>query len=124
MPYSSVWGINSRKDSWTDPADAEFFYRITKGTSCKLALNLMPRRLSPDEYRRRAHGLYEAGSEHLFFWDTNARNDFGPAWDVVRRLGHRDELAEWDAADRPAHVAAGSRLRKLGDWSLGYETPG
>ena len=124
MPYSSVWGINSRKDSWIDPADAEFFYRITNGTSCKLALNLMPRRLSPDEYRRRAHGLYEAGSEHLFFWDTNARNDFGPAWDVVRRLGHRDELAAWDREGRPAYEAAGSRLRKLGDWSLGYETPG
>ena len=124
MPYSSVWGINSSKDSWTDPADAEFFYRITKGTPCKLALNLMPRRLSPDQYRARAEALYEAGSDHLFFWDTNARNDFSPSWDAVRRLGHREELAHWAQNGKPGYDATGSRLKKLGDWSLGYETPG
>ena len=124
MPYSSVWGINSSKDSWTDPAEAEFFYRITEGSSCKLALNLMPRRLSPDQYRERTHALYEAGSEHFFFWDTNARNDFSPSWDVLRRLGHRDELARWARNGKPAYEAPGSRLRKLGTWNLGYETPG
>ena len=124
MPYSSVRGINSSKDSWTDPAEAEFFYRITEGSSCKLALNLMPRRLSPDQYRERAHALYEAGSDHFFFWDTNARNDFSPSWDVLRRLGHRDELARWARDGKPAYEAPGSRLRKLGNWNLGYETPG
>ena len=124
MPYSSVWGINSTKDSWLDPRDAEFFYRITRGTPCKLALNLMPRRLTPNQYRERAHALYEAGADHLFFWDTNARNDFGPGWDALRQLGHRDELARWARNGRPAYEAAGSRLRKLGNWNLGYETPG
>ncbi len=124
MPYSSVRGINSRKDSWVDPTEAEFFYRITKGTACKLALNLMPRQLSPDQYRERALRLYQAGSEHLFFWDTNARNDFSPSWDVLRRLGHRQELEAWDRAGRPKHQAPGSKLHKLGDWNLNYETPG
>ena len=124
MPYSSVRGINSSKDSFVNPADAEFFYRITRGTQCKLALNLMPRQLSGDEYRRRAHALYQAGSNHLFFWDTNARNDFSPSWDALRRLGHRQELEEWAAAGMPAHRLAGSRMRKLGNWNLHYETPG
>ncbi|MDE0167365.1 MAG: family 10 glycosylhydrolase [Bryobacterales bacterium] len=124
MPYSSVRGINSSRDSWTDPAEAEFFYRITGDSSCRLALNLMPRRLSPDQYRERAHALYEAGSEHFFFWDTNARNDFSPSWDVLRRLGHRDELARWADDGKPAYEAPGSHLRKLGTWNLGYETPG
>ena len=124
MPYSSVRGINSSKDSFVDPADAEFFYRITRGTGCKLALNLMPRQLSGDEYRRRAHALYQAGSDHLFFWDTNARNDFSPSWDALRHLGHRQELKEWAAAGMPEHKPAGSRLRKLGNWNLHYETPG
>ncbi len=124
MPYSSVRGINSSKDSFVDPEDAGFFYRITRRTNCKLALNLMPRRLSADEYRRRAHALYHAGSDHFFFWDTNARNDFSPSWDALRRLGHRQELEEWAAAGMPAHKPAGSRLRKLGNWNLHYETPG
>ena len=124
MPYSSVRGINSSKDSFVDPADADFFYRITRGTQCKLALNLMPRRLSADEYRRRAHALYRAGSDHFFFWDTNARNDFSPSWDALRWLGHRQELEEWAAAGMPEYKAQGSRLRKLGNWNPHYETPG
>lgn len=124
MPYSSAWGIKSTEDSWTDPSDAAFFYRITKDTPTKLALNLMPRRLTPDQYRERAHALYEAGSDHLFCWDTNARNDFSPSWDALRRLGHREELAQWARNGKPAYQAAGSTLKRLGDWNLGYETPG
>ena len=73
---------------------------------------------------RRAHALYQAGSDHLFFWDTNARNDFSPAWDALHRLGHRRKLEEWSAAGMPEHKPAGSRLRKLGHWNLDYETPG
>jgi len=124
IPYSSAENIISSKDSWTDPKSAEFFYDITRGTNCKLALNLMPRQLSPDQYRRRASALYQAGSEHLFFWDSNARNDFGPSWDVLRRLGHRKELEEWVKKGKPEYETTTSKLTKLGDWDLSYVTPG
>jgi hypothetical protein len=123
IPYASE-GLNSAGDSWVNPRDAEFFLRITKGTPCKMALNLMPRRISPEEYRRRAHRLYEAGVENLFFWDTNARYDFSRSWDVLRRLGHRDEIEAWFRAGSPEMDRPGSRLRKLGDWDLTYVTPG
>lgn len=43
IPYTSVPRLNSGADSWTDPGDARFFQRITRGTPCRLALNLMPR---------------------------------------------------------------------------------
>ncbi|MBM3773593.1 MAG: hypothetical protein FJW37_00335 [Acidobacteria bacterium] len=124
VPYSSVERLLSSADSWTNPKDAEFFLRITRGTRAKLALNLMPRVLRPDEYRRRAHALYQAGVERLFFWDTNARNDFSPSWSVLRRLGHRRELEAWARAGSPKYEPPGSNLRRLGDWDLGYATPG
>ena len=84
----------------------------------------MPRQLSPDEYRRRAHALYRAGAEHLFFWDTNRRNDFSPSWSVLPRLGHREELEDWARAGSQPFVTPGRNLRKLGDWDLSYATPG
>lgn len=84
IPYTSVERLTSSADSWVDPRAAEFFLRLTKGTPCKLALNLMPRVLSPEEYRRRAHRLYEAGVQHLFFWDRCGGH--GRTWDALRRL--------------------------------------
>lgn len=124
VPYSSVERMLSSADSWTNPKDAEFFLKITRGTKTTLALNLMPRVLSPDEYRKRAQALYAAGVPRLFFWDTNARNDFSPSWSVLRRLGHRKELAEWERSGSPAYEAPGVNLRRLGDWDLTYVTPG
>jgi hypothetical protein len=124
IPYTSVKRLASAADSWLDPADAKFFLQITKGKACKLALNLMPREIGPEEYRRRAHLLYQAGVRYLFFWDTNARNDFRRSWDVLRRLGHRDEIEEWVSRGSPPLDRPGSNLRKVGDWDLAYETPG
>ena len=124
IPYTSVEGLNSGGDSWLNPREAEFFLRITKGTPCKLALNLMPRQLSPEEYRRRAAKLYQAGVEYLFFWDTNARYDFTRSWDALRRLGHTDEIEAWVRAGEPELERPGSKLRQLGDWDLTYATPG
>ena len=124
IPYTSGPGLNSAADSWLNPTDAEFFLNVTRGSRTKLALNLMPRLLSPDEYRRRAHALYQAGVEQLFFWDTNARNDFNPSWSALRRLGHRQELEDWAKSGSPAFVPPGRNLRKLGDWDLSYATPG
>ena len=124
IPYSSAKRLDSSKDSWVNPKDAEFFYRITRGTKCKLALNLMPRRISADEYRRRAHVLYQAGAEHFFFWDTNSRYDFSPSWTVLSRLGHKEELEAWTRAGSPKFDPPGTTLKRLGDWDLSYDTPG
>jgi len=124
IPYTSVERLDSMPVSWVDPSKAEFFIRITKGTGCKLALNLMPRWTTPEEYRRRAHALYEAGIEHFFFWDTWTQNNFGPSWDVMRRLGHRKELEDWIRSGAPPLERRGTDLRRLGDWDLSYGTPG
>ncbi len=124
IPYTSVERLLSSADSWTNPQDAEFFLRITRGSACKLALNLMPRQLPPEEYRRRALALYRAGAEYLFFWDSDQRNDFDPSWTALGRLGHKEELEAWARAGSPKSERPGSQLKKLGDWDLSYATPG
>ena len=124
IPYSSVPNLNSNADSFDNPRSAEFFLEITRGTSCKAAFNMMPRQLPPETYRLRAHRLYQAGAEHMFFWDCNDRHDYSPAWSALRRLGHREEIANWVRAGAPKLPRPGSSLRRLGDWDLSYATPG
>ncbi len=124
VPYSSAAGISSDLASWEDPRSADFFLRLTRGTHCRLALNLMPRQIAPEDYKRRAQALYAAGVESLFFWDCYQRNNFDASWTTLTRLGHQDELNDWAAQQRPP-VARGRRtVSVLGDWDLSYGTPG
>ncbi|MFN7922676.1 MAG: family 10 glycosylhydrolase [Bryobacteraceae bacterium] len=118
VPYTSVERLTSTADSWDNAHDLDFFVRITRGTKCELAPNMMPRVMPPETYLRRARAIYDLGVERLFFWDTNARYDFGPSWRTLRRLGHKDEVKERQV-ERP-----GKKLFKLGDWDLTYATPG
>jgi hypothetical protein len=124
IPYSSVEGGNSLADSWANPRDADYFLKITQGTSCKLALSLLPRQLSPEDYRMRAHQLYQAGVKHLFFWDANQRTYLYPSWTELRKLGHREELAAWAQAGSPKLDRPGSDVISIGDWVLRYGSPG
>lgn len=124
IPYSSGSTLNSALDSFTNPRDAEPFLNLLQGSSCRLAPNLMPRQIQPEDYRRRANALYQSGVENLFFWDCYQRCDFSHSWSALRRLGHREELKAWADAGSPPLDRPGTILRKLGDWDLRYETPG
>lgn len=124
VPYSSVPGLDSAEASWVDPRTADYFVQLTKGTPCGLALNLMPRQIAPEDYRRRAHALYERGVENLFFWDCYQRNNFDRSWGALRRLGHREELSEWMTKGCPPFAAPKKTLTHLADWDLSYRTPG
>ncbi len=124
IPYTSGRDLNSARDSFVNPRDAEPFLRMTKGTACQAAINLMPRQISPEDYRKRAHGLYELGAENLFFWDCYQRCDFSHSWSALRRLGHKEEIAAWVRSGAPKIAQPGTTLRKLGDWDFRYATPG
>jgi hypothetical protein len=124
VPYASVVGGSSFERSWEDPKAAEFFIRLTKGTACTLALNLMPRNVPPEEYKRRAHALYEAGVDHLYFWDTYIRANYDPSWSTLCRLGHKEELAEWVSRGSPPVLRPRNPVLRLGGWDLSYRTPG
>lgn len=125
IPYSSNPDFNSNEPSWTDVRDAEYWVSLTRGTPTALALNIMPREMSGEEYRRRLSPLYEAGVEHFFFWDgAMTRAQFTGTSHVMRRLGHGDEVAAWTKAGEPGLDAPQTRLRKVGDWDLSYVMPG
>jgi hypothetical protein len=124
VPYSSVAGLPSDRVSWADPREFEPFLAMTRGTSCEVVPNLMPRQIAADDYRRRAHALYQAGVRSLFLWDCYQRNNFDASWSALRRLGHREELAAWHHAGAPASAPARTALRRIGDWDLRYRTPG
>ena len=125
IPYSSAPNLDSVAEGWTDVRDAEYFVSLTAGTRCTLALNIMPRQMSPEAYRKRAAALYAAGVENLFFWDcTVGRADYSTSWDALRRLGHRDELSAWTSEGEPALASPAKDMTKLGDWDLSYDTPG
>ena len=100
-------------------------FSLTQDTPVKLALNIMPRRMSADAYRRRATALYEAGVEYLFFWDGGmGRAQHSGASHVMRRLGHREEIEAWSRAGEPQLTIPAMYLRKLGGWDFKYVSPG
>ena len=125
IPYSSNPNFNSNDPSWEDVRDAEYWVLLTKGTSTKLALNIMPRQMRPEEYRGRVAPLYDAGVEHFFFWDgAMGRSQSTGASHVMRRLGHKEEVAAWVKAGGANLDAPQMWLRKLGDWDFSYVSPG
>ena len=112
---------------WTDATQLSFLRETVAGSSCLVAPNVMPRVMSPEDYRRQAATIYGAGVDHLFFWDSaggGCRADFGHAWNAVRRLGHVDEVQAWVEAGEPALPRASTPLREWAGWDLSYVTPG
>ena len=131
IPYSFSQSVSARSESWTDPGDLDYFLSLTRGTSCKLAPNILPRHNSPEAYRRRAAALYDAGIENLFFWDTDVQPRANPddprhpgSWDALRRLGHRHELRTWSRAGQPDLTPPTMEVRRLGEWDMSYRSPG
>ncbi len=49
---------------WTDPAQLDFLSQTVAGSPCVVAPNLMPRVMSPEDYRRQAAVIYSAGIDH------------------------------------------------------------
>ncbi len=127
IPYSSELGMDSSLHAWRDPDAAAWLLDLTQGSTCTVAPNIMPRHLAPEEFRRRAGGLYQVGVPHLFFWDcagAAGRANYLDMWSAIRRLGHRKEIAAWQAAGETELTTATRELDRLGDWDLSYQTPG
>lgn len=104
-----------------DETDMHYYASVTKGTKCKLFPNLMPRRIPPGEFRKRALAYYDAGADGLFFWDTNFRHDTTSMWATIRRLGHVNELKALAASGKHEEEPRTMKLLKLGGYAMtGY----
>ena len=117
IPYTSAEKLFSWQTAWENPQDVQNWVSLTQSTPCNLALNVMPREMSPGQYRRKAHALYTAGVDHLAFWDTPIS---GAAAPVLKRLGHQDEIAAWMTAGDPQDPTTFTTLKELGDWDLSF----
>ena len=128
IPYSAApLAMPTEEDTWSDPAQLEPFVAATQGTACTLAPNVMPRHMSPKDFRRMAHMLYGTGAEHLFFWDCagpSGRANYRPSWNALRRLGQREEIAAWVQAGEPDLGDWTVPLRRLGGWDMTVIAPG
>ena len=127
IPYVSDWESRGVTAPWSDPRSLDFFVETVKGSPCILAPNIMPRSMSPEDFRRRAATIYGAGVDHLFFWDCaggGGRANYRPMWNALRRLGHREEIEAWARAGEPQLGWLTTPLRRLGDWDMAYQDAG
>lgn len=127
-PYSPApLAMPVASDTWSEPDEVAPFVEAVRGTDCKLAINLMPRWMSPDRYRRMADMVYRAGSSHLFFWDCegpHGRANFQSLWNALRRLGHREEIRAWMEAGQPTLGPNLVPLRTMDGWNMSTIAPG
>ncbi len=101
--------------------DVSYFVGLTMGTGVTYYNEVMPRRMSPEEYRQRAIEDYASGVDGLCFWDTNFRDRFKREYSMIRRLGHRDELAGWD--DGEGEFFKTRRLLSVGGYVMDKYPP-
>ena len=125
IPYSPApLAMPVATDTWATADQIEPFVKVVEGSQVEMAANVMPRQMSPEEFRRNASMLYGAGVERLFFWDCNGRCNYKPSWNALRRLGHVEEFEGWRASGEPDLGAPLTRLRTLGGWHMGAIAPG
>lgn len=124
VPYTSAEGLFSWELAWERAEDIEYWLSLTRGTECELALNVMPRVLTPEQYRRKAHQLLKAGVPYLAFWDSSKtwavdKIDAG-SYQHLRWLGHLQELDAWIQAGEPNLVHASTPLTRVGEWEMTF----
>jgi hypothetical protein len=107
---------------WHDkPVDVDYYRSLTKGTTCSLFIELFPRSMPPEEYRRKAQALYAKGVDGLSLWDTNARHVNLRQWSMIRRLGHAEELETW--TDGEGIVFRTVPVRTIGSYRVDRYSP-
>ena len=107
---------------WRDEEiDVDYFAQLTSSSSVQYYPEVMPRTMPPETFRSRALQNYAAGADGLCFWDTNGRHQRLKEWSMIRRLGHRDQLAEWDDGDGRLYRTV--PLRSVGGYVLDKYPP-
>lgn len=71
------------------------FMELEKLYGVTVYIEIMPRTMPNEEYRDRALELYRCGCGHISLWDTYGRVPRKVEWSMLRRLGHKDELASY-----------------------------
>ena len=93
---------NSRGELCGPDGQAEYvaeWIAFEKNYGVKIYIEIMPRYLSNEEFKRRALDLYSCGAERIALWDAYGRLPMKAMWSTAGRLGHKDELADMDIGE-------------------------
>jgi hypothetical protein len=90
---------------------------LVEDTPVKLYPDLYPRRQPPAAALYSAQTLYDLGADGLTFWDTYSRVFRISEWAMMKRLGHREEIALWREQDRGDDYFRVLDFKWLGDRS-------
>ncbi len=97
------------------------FMELEKLYGVKVYIEIMPRRMSPIEYRDRALEIYAAGGERISLWDTYNRVPIRTEWSMMRRLGHKEELASYGSGE--GEFYSRHRVLRIGDKDVSRYLP-
>lgn len=86
-------------DPATDAERVAQWMELEKKYGTEIYFELLPRHMSTAEYKRRALALYEIGAERFSMWDTYNRVPVRSQWSMAGRLGHKDELKDFDTGE-------------------------
>jgi len=119
------------------PVDMNWFASITKGTKVEVYPLMIGWRLSSyEEAIGTARKFYQDGAKGLLFWDPFSTGMYAPRppqatrhytravstyWPLVSRLGHVDNLAQFEAEKRPQPKYV--PLKKWGNYYFGRWIP-
>jgi hypothetical protein len=122
MPYP--WKDGHSQDTMKQ-TDLDYFRRLTNGTACRLYVEMLykggGRRMPPEEWRRRALAVYEAGADGLSTWDVDQRHTAKAQWSTITRLGHLDEIK--DLVSSSGRDFRFLKLLSLGGYTLDRYAP-
>ena len=87
----------------------------------KMYYEILPRTMVNEEFKRRALDLYDNGAERFGLWDTYGRASAIAMWSTAGRIGHKDELREFDAGEGDYYRLI--RMYKIGDCDTSRYNP-
>lgn len=70
------------------------FMDLEKTYDVTVYINIMPRAMPLEEIKRRVSQVYSCGCGHICLWDTNTRITRLNEWNVWRKAGHINEIAD------------------------------
>ena len=82
----------------TDPNSFEAIkplVEITRGTNAELWPDIFPRSPSGRAYAEKLQEFFDAGADGFSFWSAEMRTSRMSEWNVVKRLGHKDNLERY-----------------------------
>ncbi len=99
----------------------EEFMALERAYGVPVYFEIMPREMTPEEYRDRALELYDLGAEHIGLWDCYQRAYRKMSWSMVRRLGHKEELHSYDSGEGEYYRYV--RVLKIGNRDISRYMP-